>query len=110
MVSKRLRALNMGLVSRLREAEDPGDEDAVYGILAALFLALPAAVRKTDPASLLRANGYCFVRDGAALHINGDTKAPPEDLARNTDHLLSRPIFAWLRYSRTKGVQAVSLT
>ena len=51
----------MGLVPRLREADDPDDEDAVYGTLAALFLALPAAVRKTDPATLLRANGYCFV-------------------------------------------------
>ena len=62
MVSKKLRVMNMGLVSRLREeVEDSDDEGAVCGILAALFLALPAAVRKTDPATLLRANGFCSV-------------------------------------------------
>ena len=45
----------------LREADDPDDEAEVYGILAALFLVLPSAVRKLDPAAVLKANGYCFV-------------------------------------------------
>ena len=51
----------MGLVKGLREADDPDDEAEVYGILAALFLVLPSAVRKLDPAAVLKANGYCFV-------------------------------------------------
>ena len=51
----------MGLVKGLKEADDPDDEAAVYGILAALLLVLPSAVRKLDPATVLKANGYCFV-------------------------------------------------
>ena len=49
------------LDKRLRDAVTPDDEDAMYGILAALFLVLPAAVRATDPAVVLKQNGYCFL-------------------------------------------------
>ena len=49
------------LDKRLRDVDDPGDESAVHGIVAALFLVLPAVVRQTAPADLLRANGYSFL-------------------------------------------------
>ena len=47
----------MPLNKRLVECDD--DEDQLYGVLAALMLTLPAAVRDTKPADVLRANGYC---------------------------------------------------
>ena len=39
--------------------------DVLYGVLSALMLVLPEAVRETLPADLLQANGYCHI---AALH------------------------------------------
>ena len=47
----------MPLNKRLIDCDD--DEDQLYGVLAALMLTLPAAVRDTKPADVLRANGYC---------------------------------------------------
>jgi hypothetical protein len=41
--------------------DEPDDEGSVHGIVAALFLVLPAVVRQTAPADLLRQNGYCFL-------------------------------------------------
>ena len=53
----------MPLNERLADADD--DEAALYGILVALMLLLPDAVRDTLPADVLRNNGYCHK---AALH------------------------------------------
>ena len=53
----------MPLNQRLVDADD--DEDAMYGILVALMLLLPDAVRDTLPADMLRNNGYCHT---AAIH------------------------------------------
>ena len=53
----------MPLHERLADADD--DEDALYGILVALMMLLPDAVRNTQPADVLRQNGYCHK---AALH------------------------------------------
>jgi hypothetical protein len=47
----------MPLNQRLVDADD--NEDALYGILVALMLLLPDAVRDTSPADVLRSNGYC---------------------------------------------------
>ena len=55
--------VTMPLHERLAVADD--DEDALYGILVALMLLLPDAVRDTFPADVLRQNGYCHK---AALH------------------------------------------
>ena len=47
----------MPLNQRLVDADD--NEDALYGILVALMLLLPDAVRDTSPADVLQSNGYC---------------------------------------------------
>ena len=39
--------------------------DILYGVLNALMLTLPEAVRETLPANLLQTNGYCHI---AAQH------------------------------------------
>ena len=39
--------------------------DILYGVLSALMLSLPEAVRETFPADMLQNNGYCHI---AALH------------------------------------------
>ena len=49
----------MPLNRRLVDADD--DVDVLYGVLAALMLLLPEAVRDTLPADLLRNNGYCHL-------------------------------------------------
>ena len=45
----------MPLNQRLVDADD--DEDALYGILVALMLLLPDAMRDTSPADVLRSKG-----------------------------------------------------
>ena len=47
--------VTMPLHERLAVADD--DEDALYGILVALMLLLPDAVRDTFPADVLQQNG-----------------------------------------------------
>lgn len=47
---------------------DLDDEDAVFGVLCALFLSLPARVRETGPQDVLKANGMCY---GAVLKVVG---------------------------------------
>ena len=51
----------------LNRALVDGDDsvDVLYGVLGALMMALPEAVRETHPADLLQTNGYCHI---AALH------------------------------------------
>ena len=53
----------MPLNRALVDADD--SVDVLYGVLSALMMALPEAVRETHPAELLQANGYCHI---AALH------------------------------------------
>ena len=49
-----------------RSLVDANDSvDVLYGVLCALMLALPEAVRETFPADVLQNNGYCHI---AALH------------------------------------------
>ena len=58
----------MPLNQRLVDADD--DEDALYGILVALMLLLPDAVRDTSPADVLRSNGYCHKEALNTLRLN----------------------------------------
>ena len=53
----------MPLNRALVDADD--SVDVLYGVLSALMMALPEAVRETHPADLLQTNGYCHI---AALH------------------------------------------
>ena len=53
----------MPLNRALVEADD--SVDVLYGVLCALMLALPEAVRETLLADVLQNNGYCHI---AALH------------------------------------------
>jgi hypothetical protein len=53
----------MPLNRSLVDADD--SVDVLYGVLCALMLALPEAVRETFPADVLQNNGYCHI---AALH------------------------------------------
>ena len=58
----------MPLNQRLVDADD--NEDALYGILVALMLLLPDAVRDTSPADVLRSNGYCHQEALNTLRMN----------------------------------------
>ena len=58
----------MPLNQRLVDADD--DEDALYGILVALMLLLPDAVRDTSPADVLQSNGYCHKDALNTLRMN----------------------------------------
>ena len=53
----------MLLIRSLVDADD--SLDVLYGVLSALMLVLPEAVRDTVPANVLRNNGHCLI---AALH------------------------------------------
>ena len=53
----------MPLNRSLVDADD--SVDVLYGVLCALMLALPEAVRETFPADALQNDGYCHI---AALH------------------------------------------
>ena len=46
----------MSLNRSLADADDP--VDVLHGVLCALMLALPRALRKTFPADVLQNNGY----------------------------------------------------
>ena len=58
----------MPLNQRLADADD--DEDVLYGILVAIMLLLPDAVRNTLPADVLRNNGYCHKAALCTLRLN----------------------------------------
>ena len=58
----------MPLNRRLVDADD--DVDVLYGVLAALMLLLPEAVRDTLPADLLRSNGYFHLAALNTLCLN----------------------------------------
>ena len=58
------------LDERLLQAERPDDEAAVYGILAAMILVLPVAVREKDPALVLKENGYAYVSALLTLRVD----------------------------------------
>jgi hypothetical protein len=53
----------MPLNRSLVDADD--SVDVLYGVLCALVMVLPEAVRETLPADVLQNNGYCHI---AALH------------------------------------------